>query len=110
MHPIEQYCPKGFEHPPPSSLSSRCLAKGSRIFSKLFSDILTWGKGLGQNVLLQFSTLGGSKMEITLQRLFDQSQVHPYRWENATCPGVLGLFGHIRVPYPKGLNYWLNPL
>ena len=33
-----------------------------------------------------------------------------YRGENATYPPSLGLFGAIRVPYPKGLNCWFNPL
>ena len=40
----------------------------------------------------------------TSQRLLDQSQAGVYMGENATYPPHFGLFGPIRVPYPKGLN------
>ena len=40
---------------------------------------------------------------ITSQRLLDQSQVGVYRGKRHISP-ILGLFGPIRVPYPKGLN------
>ena len=42
--------------------------------------------------------LGIENGQITSQRLLDQS------WVNATLPPILGIFGAIRVPYPKGLN------
>ena len=42
--------------------------------------------GLEHNVLMQFSTLGSSKMGITLQRSLDQSQAGPHTRENATYP------------------------
>ena len=51
----------------------------------------------------QFSTLYRSKMEITSQRLLDQSQAGVYRGKRH-IPPHFGLFGAIRVPYPKGLN------
>ena len=38
------------------------------------------------------------------QGLLDQSQASLHIWENATYPPILGLFGPIRVPYPKGLD------
>ena len=58
-------------------------------------------KGLVHNLLLQFFTLGSSK--ITSQRLLDQSQAGVYRGKRH-IPPHFGLFGPIRVPYPKGLN------
>ena len=45
--------------------------------------------------------LGSSKMEITAQRLLDQSQAGVYRGKRH-IPPHFGLFGPIRVPYPKG--------
>ena len=42
------------------------------------------------------SSLG---IKITSQRLLDQSQAGVYRGKR-----ILGHFGPIRVPYPKGLN------
>ena len=47
--------------------------------------------------------------EITMQRLSDQSKAAVCRG-NATYPPILGFFGPIHVPYPKGLNCWFNPL
>ena len=41
--------------------------------------------------------------EITSQRLLDQSQAGVYRGKRH-IPPQFGLFGPIRVPYPKGLN------
>ena len=41
--------------------------------------------------------------QITSQRLLDQSQAGVYRGKHH-IPPILGLFGPIRVPYPKGLN------
>ena len=63
-------------------------------------------------------TLGGlfsgtqNLFKITSQRLLDQSQAGPSMWKNATFPSppILGLFGPIRAPYPKGFNCWFNPL
>ena len=47
---------------------------------------------------------GTSKFfEITSQRLLDQSQAGVYRGKRHIAL-ILGLFGPIRVPYPKGLN------
>ena len=60
-------------------------------------------KGLGHNLLILFSRLINSKMETTSQRLLDQSQAGVYRGKRH-IPPILGLFGPIRVPYPKGLN------
>ena len=80
--------------------SSRCLAEGNRIFSKHFFDIVTtynnmlckacfspilcvfhtiwvWGgggglpRGLGHNLLMQYSGLGNSKMEFSATDFFD---------------------------------------
>ena len=55
------------------------------------------------NLLMQFSRLGSSKMEITSQRLLDQSQAGVYRGKRH-IPPHFGHFVAIRVPYPKGLN------
>ena len=41
--------------------------------------------------------------KITSQRLLDQSQAGVYRGKRH-IPPHFGLFGAIRVPYPKGLN------
>ena len=41
--------------------------------------------------------------EIISQRWLDQSQAGVYRGKRHILP-ILGLFGPIRVPYPKGLN------
>ena len=41
--------------------------------------------------------------KITSQRLLDQSQAAVYRGKRH-IPPILGLFGPICVPYPKGLN------
>ena len=46
---------------------------------------------------------------ITSQRLLDQSQAGVFRGKRH-IPPILGLFGPIHVPYPKGLNCWSNPL
>ena len=43
------------------------------------------------------------QQEITSQRLLDQSQAGVYRGKRH-IPPILGLFGPIHVPYPKGLN------
>ena len=64
------------------------------------------------NVLMRFSTLGSSKIEvfeITSRRLFDQSQEGVYRGKRH-IPLILGFLGAIRVPYPTALNFWFNPL
>ena len=74
-----------------------------------FSPYLGVGGGGGtkgsraHNLLMQFSGLGSSKMEITSQRLLDQSQAGVYRGKRH-IPPHFGHFGAIRVPYPKGLN------
>ena len=60
-------------------------------------------KGRVQNLLMQFFTPDSSKMEITSQRLLDQSQAGVYRGKRH-IPPHFGHFGAIRVPYPKGLN------
>ena len=66
-------------------------------------------RGLGHNLLMQFSSLNSSKMEITLQRLLDQTQAGVYRGKHH-IPPFLGLFGPISVPYLKRLNCLFNPL
>ena len=58
---------------------------------------------------MQFFTMGSRKIEVTSQRLLDQSQASVCRGKRHILP-ILGLFGPIRVPYPKGLNCWFNPL
>ena len=55
------------------------------------------------NLLMQFFNPGSSKIEVTSQRLLDQSQAGVYRGK-CHIPPHFGLFGPIRVPYPKGLN------
>ena len=60
-------------------------------------------KGLVHNLLMQFFTLGSSKIEVTSQRLLDQSQAGVCRGKRH-IPPHFGHFGAIRVPYPKGLN------
>ena len=58
------------------------------------------------NLLMQFFTLGSSKIkvfEITSQRLLDQSQAGVYKGK-CHIPPHFGHFGPIRVPYPKGLK------
>ena len=47
--------------------------------------------------------------KITSQRLLDQSHAGVYRGKRH-IPPLLGLFGAIHVPYPKGLNRLFNPL
>ena len=77
------------------------------VFLTLFGYQLRGGgvapKGLVHNLLMQFFTLDSSKMEITSQRLLDQSQAGVYRGKRH-IPPHFGIFGPIRVPYPKGLN------
>ena len=56
--------------------------------------------------LLGVASLRGGLAEgnrITSQRLLDQSQAGVYRGKRH-IPPHFGLFGPIRVPYPKGLN------
>ena len=68
-----------------------------------FTLFRCWGglpRGLGHNLLMQISGLGSSKVEITSQRLLDQSQAGVYMGKTPHTPP----FGPIRVPYPKGLN------
>ena len=70
------------------------------------------GGGLPSDLLMQFFTLGGPKIEvsgITSQRLLDQIQVGVYRGK-CHIPPHFGPFWAIRVPYPKGLNCEFNPL
>ena len=75
-------------------------------FYVFFTVLGCWGgggglpRGLGRNLLMQFSRLNSSKMEITSQRLLDQSQAGVYMGKTPHTPH----FGPIRVPYPKGLN------
>ena len=57
-------------------------------------------KGLVHNLLMQFFTPDSSKIEVTSQRLLDQSQAGVYMGKTPHTPH----FGPIRVPYPKGLN------
>ena len=59
-------------------------------------------RGLGRNLLMQFSRLNSSKMEITSQRLLDQSQAGVYRG-NRHIPPILGLFA-----YPM-MSFWSGP-
>ena len=51
---------------------------------------------------MQFSRLNGSKMEITSQRLLDQSQAGVYMGENATYPPILAFLGLFAYPTPRG--------
>ena len=63
-------------------------------------------------VLLGVDSLRGGLAEgnrITSQRLLDQSQKQAYRGKRH-IPPHFGIFGAIRVPYPKGLNRSFNPL
>ena len=60
-------------------------------------------KGLVHNLLMQFFSLDSPKIEITSQRLLDQSQAGIYRGKRH-IPPRFGLFGPIGVPYPKVLN------
>ena len=76
-------------------------------FYVFFTLLWVFGGGGGgpkgsraHNVLMQFSSLGSSKMEITSQRLLDQSQAGVYMGKTPHTPP----FGPIRVPYPKVLN------
>ena len=57
-------------------------------------------------VLLGVDSLRGGRAEgnrITSQRLLDQSHAGVYGGK-CHIPPHFGLFGPIRVPYPKGLN------
>ena len=66
-------------------------------------------KGLVHNLLMLFLSLCSSKIEvfvITSQRLLDQSRAGVYRGKRHISPH----FGAFRVPYPRGLNCWFNPL
>ena len=79
-------------------------------FYVVFTLFGCWGggggglpRGLGRNLLMQFSRLNSSKMEITSQRLLDQSQAGVY-FQNATYPPILAFLGLFAYPYPKGLN------
>ena len=63
-------------------------------------------------VLLGVDSLRGGLAEgnrITSQRWLDQSQAGVYRGKRH-IPPHFGHFVAIRVPYPKGLNCWFNPL
>ena len=57
--------------------------------------------GVCTNCLSSFPPSTGQKWKITSQRLLDQSQAGVYMGK---MPPHFGLFGPIRVPYPKGLN------
>ena len=59
--------------------------------------------GPAHNLLMQLFNLESSKIEITSQRLLDQTQAGVYRGKRH-IPPHFGHFGAIRVPYPKGLN------
>ena len=64
------------------------------------------------SALLVVDSLRGGLAEgniITSRRLLDQSEAGAYRGKRH-IPPILGLFWPIRVPYPKGLNCWFNPL
>ena len=70
---------------------------------------LLGGVGGGVKILAPKCRTIGAESKITLQRLLDQSKAGPYMGEMPLTP-LLGLFGAIRVPYPKGLNCWFTPL
>ena len=55
-------------------------------------------QGRVHNLLVQFFTPGSSKIEITSQRLLDQSQAGIYRGKRH-IPPILGLFAY---PTPRG--------
>ena len=57
-------------------------------------------KGRVHNLLMQFFNPDSSKIEVTSQRLLDQSQAGVYMGKTPHTPH----FGPIRIPYPKGLN------
>ena len=59
--------------------------------------------GVSTNCLSSFPPSTGQKWKITSQRLLDQSQAGVYMGKRH-IPPHFGLFGPIRVPYPKGLN------
>ena len=59
--------------------------------------------GEGGGVRFRKLWLTAGECEITSQRLLDQSQAGVYRGK-CHIPPHFGLFGPIRVPYPKGLN------
>ena len=85
----------------------------SAVLSRSLPLVFGGGRGSGTQSLC---TKDGPKklvlQQIALQRLLDQSQAGPYIGENATYPPphFWAFLGAIRVPYPKGLNCWLNPL
>ena len=81
----------------PGTTSGLTFQRGSRPSSSLLAPPSTGGGAL-------------YRCRITLQRLLDQSQAGPYVGESATYPPILGLFGPVRVPYPKRLNCLIDPL
>ena len=73
------------------------------VFFTLFG---CWGgfpRGLGHNLLMHFSSLSSSKMEITSQRLLDQSQVSVYRGKRH-IPPILGLVWAYSRTLPQGVE------
>ena len=54
------------------------------------------------NLLMQFSGLGSSKMEITSQRLLDQSQAGVYMGKTPHYPPILAFLGLLVYPTPRG--------
>ena len=54
-------------------------------------------RGLGHNLLMQFSSLGSSKMEITSQRLLDQSQAGVYMGKTPHTPPFWPFWAYSRT-------------
>ena len=59
--------------------------------------------GLGHNLLMQFSRLGSSKMEITSQRLLDQSQAGVYMGKTPHTPPFWPFWAYSRT-LPQGVE------
>ena len=65
-----------------------------------------WGglpRGLGHNLLVQFSSLSNAKMEITSQGLLDQSQAGVYRGKRH-IPPLFGPFWAYSCTLPQGVE------
>ena len=60
-------------------------------------------RGLGRNLLMQFSRLNSSKMEITSQRLLDQSQAGVYMGKTPHTPPFWPFWAYSRT-LPQGVE------
>ena len=70
---------------------------------------VTLVNGPVHDLFVRFFGLGISKIEVTSHSLSDQSHAGVYRGKHH-IPPILGHFGLIRIPYPKGLNCSFDPL